>query len=127
MLNEVKDVRSGCADDKRNPERDKNQVKHPLVIHVVERWSLRGVIGETYLTRLGITNRESNWTYISDIYLENENHSEGRAEREYSKEEMDSHEEADPQGYCDVDRDRMGSCYHFNQNLVENVFLEHVL
>ena len=36
MLNEVKDVRSGCADDKRNPESDKNQVKHPLVIHVVE-------------------------------------------------------------------------------------------
>ena len=59
--------------------------------------------------------------------LENENHSEGCAEREYSKEKMDSHEEADPQGYCDVDRDRMGSCYHFNHNLVKNVFLEHVL
>ena len=62
-----------------------------------------------------------------DIYLENENHSEGRAEREYSKEEMDSHEEADPQGDCNVNRHRMGSCYHFNHNLVKNVFLELVL
>ena len=66
-------------------------------------------------------------TYTCDIYLEDKNHSKGRAEREYSKEEMDSHEEADPQGYCDVDRHRMGSCYHFNHNLVKVVFLEHVL
>ena len=36
MLNEVKDIRSGCGDDKRNSESDKNQVKHSLVIHVVE-------------------------------------------------------------------------------------------
>ena len=76
---------------------------------------------ETYLLCPGITIHKRKYlTYY--IYLENENHSEGRAEGEYSKEEMDSHKEADPQGYCDVDRHRMGSCYHFNHNLVKMSF-----